>query len=256
LPRSFTAVYTPPVPADITLIVSDAHLGFAPRDVEEAFHRFLDTVPDRCDHLIVNGDLFEFWFEYGTVVPSAHFATLERLARVRDAGVRLTLTGGNHDRWGGRFWREQMRAEFHSNGTELRLGGRLTRVAHGDEVEDLRPSARVLHGLLRMRVTAAAFRWLHPDVGIGAVRALGGVLSDKERSTETVSAAAAHQERFAREQMAARPELELLVLGHTHRPALVQVQPGRWYLNPGAWQDGLRYATVSAEGPKLEVFEE
>ncbi len=83
------------------MIVSDVHLGHAPPEVADAFRRFLERVPDLGEHLIVNGDLFEFWFEYREVIPKRAFPTLEALGRVRRAGVQLTVTGGNHDRWGG-----------------------------------------------------------------------------------------------------------------------------------------------------------
>ena len=33
------------------------------------FNWFLEAVPDNCDHLLINGDLFEFWFTYQSVIP-------------------------------------------------------------------------------------------------------------------------------------------------------------------------------------------
>jgi UDP-2,3-diacylglucosamine pyrophosphatase LpxH len=43
-------------------------------------------------------------------------------------------------------------------------------------------------------------------------------------------------------------------MGHTHRPALAELAPGRWYLNPGAWMDGLCYATAGAGTVELRRF--
>ena len=60
-----------------------------------------------------------------------------------------------------------------------------------------------------------------------------------------MDAAAARQRVWAEEQLAEHPATDLLVLGHTHRAALVEVAPGRHYLNPGAWFDGFRYAVAS-----------
>ena len=114
------------------VVVSDAHLGHASGDVANAFRRFLDSVPDRTRHLVINGDLFDFWFEYRTVIPREAFPVLSDLYRVRRAGVRLTVTGGNHDRWGGDFWHRELEAEFHPDEVELELAGWRTLVAHGD----------------------------------------------------------------------------------------------------------------------------
>ena len=48
-----------------------------------AFHRFLDAVPDLGDALLINGDMFDFWFEYGSVIPRRHFATVAKLHALR-----------------------------------------------------------------------------------------------------------------------------------------------------------------------------
>jgi UDP-2,3-diacylglucosamine hydrolase len=85
-----------------------------PRPIVDAFHQFLATVPDMARHLVINGDLFDFWFEYGTVIPRSAFPTLAALDAIRRAGVRLTITGGNHDRWSRGFWQRELGASFHS----------------------------------------------------------------------------------------------------------------------------------------------
>ena len=51
------------------VVVSDAHLGVTPPAVEEALLAFLDRVPQEGDCLLVNGDLFDFWYSYGRVIP-------------------------------------------------------------------------------------------------------------------------------------------------------------------------------------------
>src|SRR5439155_1357153 len=54
------------------LVVADAHLGQVPAAIESAFHRFLAAVPDLGQALLINGDLFDFWFEYRAVIPRRH----------------------------------------------------------------------------------------------------------------------------------------------------------------------------------------
>lgn len=247
----------PPYSARVTaraIIVSDAHLGFAPPEVTRAFHRFLERVPELGDHLIINGDLFEFWFEYRTVIPRAAFATLAALAALRRAGVRLTVIGGNHDRWGGAFWHQELGAAHHRDAAELELAGLRTLLAHGDGLADPHPAARALQRVVQHRWTVRAFRWIHPDLGIRLVGAVSRRLADREDRVELMRRSATAQAAYARRLLAARTDLDLLVLGHTHRAVLEAVAPQRWYLNPGAWMDGYRFATVGAEGPKLEQF--
>lgn len=240
--------------AQSAVIVSDVHLGYAPAEVSRAFHRFLERVPDLGDHLIVNGDLFEFWFEYREVIPRGAFPTLQALGRVRSAGVQLTVTGGNHDRWGGAFWREEFDAAFHPDAVELDIAGYRAIVTHGDGVGDEQLSARALHAVVRNPITARVFRWMHPDLGIGLVRRLSPLLAGKARDESVVRRYAEAQAAHARRLLEQRGDLALVVMGHTHRAALEEVAPRRWYLNPGAFLEGLRFAVVEPDGPRLEEF--
>jgi UDP-2,3-diacylglucosamine hydrolase len=242
------------VSGSTVVIVSDAHLGSTPSDLADSLHRFLDRVPDLGDHLVINGDLFEFWFEYRQVIPRGAFPTLERLSRVRRAGVALTLTGGNHDRWGGEFWRQELDAAFHPHGAELGLAGYATWLSHGDGVSDRLWSARALNAITRYRATVGLFRMLHPDLGMRVVQRLSPYLAGKRMDAAARRRAADLQERHALGILARRGDLELVVLGHTHYPRLVEVGEGRWYLNPGAWCEGRRYAILGAQGPQLAVF--
>jgi UDP-2,3-diacylglucosamine hydrolase len=239
------------VPA--VVIVSDAHLGLSASP--DDFLRFLARVPDLGSHLVVNGDLFDFWFEYGTVIPRRAFRVLSALHGLTAAGIRLTVTGGNHDRWGGRFWRDELGAAFHPDGTRLELAGWRCAVLHGDGMNDTHAGARVMHRVTRWPATAAAFRWLHPDVGLRLVDALSGRLGRATRRAAVLERAAAAQAEWARDFLDREPDVDVLVMGHTHRPVLERVAPGRWYVNPGAWCDGRCYAVLTQSGPALRTFE-
>jgi UDP-2,3-diacylglucosamine hydrolase len=242
------------VPPPAAIIVSDVHLGHGSREPADRFHEFLTTVPARASHLVINGDLFEFWFEYKSVIPRRAYPTLEALGALRRAGVRLTVTGGNHDRWGGAFWTEELGATFHARGVELDLLGFRAHVQHGDGIAEDRWSAKVLHAVVRHSLTARLFRWMHPDVGLPLVTRLSPVLGQKDRDASSIERAAQRQRTEAEAMLAERPDLDLVVFGHTHRPQLVEFAPNRWFLNPGAWLDGQQYARLTASGPVLERF--
>ena len=242
----------PPVPAEALVIVSDAHLGYAPRETETALLDFLDRVPDFGDSLLVNGDLFEFWFAYDRVIPRDGFrvaAALGRLAR----RLPVAVVGGNHDRWGRAFWTEELGVRFAPDQLELAVGTRRVLALHGDAVS-AESRSRVLHRLVRLPVTSAVYRLLHPDLGVPLVRWLARRLSDHGTEGATFERDAAAQEAWAAGRLRDDPSLGLLVMGHTHRPALVDAAPGQQYLNPGAWFDGFRYAVATAAGAELHRF--
>lgn len=234
--------------------MADAHLGQVPRAVEAAFHAFLEQVPRPGDHLLINGDLFDFWFEYGAVIPRKHFSSVARLQAVRARGVAVTFVGGNHDRWGGKFLTDDLGIAFHGGEAELDLAGRRTFVAHGDGLTEQHWSARLMHRITRHPATIWTFRHLHPDLGFWIADKLSGTLADSTKDRAVLDRAAEAQRVWACELLQRRPELRLVVLAHTHRPRLETLADGRAYLNPGAFLDGGRYAIVSAEGIDLRQF--
>jgi UDP-2,3-diacylglucosamine hydrolase len=174
---------------------------------------------------------------------------------MREKGVRLTVTGGNHDRWGGDFWKNELGAAFHPASLELDLLGRRTFLAHGDGLAETRRLSRIMHRLTSHPVTARIFRLIHPDVGYWIADRLSWVLSEQTKTPEAIAGAAAHQETFARDLMARRKDLDCVILGHTHHAVSHEIAPGRWYINPGAWMLGFRYALLTASGPALKTYE-
>src|SRR3954471_10315059 len=112
-------------------VISDVHLGHASSDVERALIGYLRSLPGRAGSLLINGDLFEFWFEWRTVVPRAGVRVLAALMDLRDAGVPVTMLAGNHDCWGGDVLREAA-VDFQFGPWTGSVGGWHARVEHGD----------------------------------------------------------------------------------------------------------------------------
>jgi UDP-2,3-diacylglucosamine hydrolase len=242
-------------PAARVVVVADAHLGQVAPAVAAAFHRFLDAVPDLGDALVINGDLFDFWFEYRAVIPRRHFGTVAKLAALRSRGGPITFVGGNHDRWGGDFLIHDLGIEFYPGQAEVELAGRRSFVAHGDGLTEQHWSAKVMHRVTRHPATIRLFRALHPDLGFWIAHQLSRKLADNTRDKAVLDRAERAQAGYAAQLLARRPDLELAILAHTHRPALAQLPNGRAYLNPGAFLDGGRYAVVTKGGVELKTFE-
>jgi UDP-2,3-diacylglucosamine hydrolase len=243
------------VPSTRIVVVADAHLGQVPPNVAATFHEFLDRVPQLGDHLLINGDLFDFWFEYRSVIPRKHFPTVAQLQALRAKGMPITFVGGNHDRWGGDFLTKDLGIAFYGGEAELELAGRRAFVAHGDGLTEQHWSASLMHRVTRHPVTIAAFRALHPSVGFWIADKLSGHLADSTKDQAVLDRAAQAQSAYANALLARRPELSLVVLAHTHRPTVELLPGGRAYLNPGAWLDGGRYAIVTKDVVELRRFQ-
>ncbi len=233
------------------LVLSDAHLGAVPERCERRLAAFLRAAPDRADELIVAGDLFDFWFEYRTVVLRQHFGVLRRLADAVDAGLRIRLVGGNHDAWGGSFLRDQVGVETVDGPVVTRVGGRRTYLAHGDGLGGGDWGYRALKRVIRSRAAVEAFRLLPPDLTVPLVRRLSAADGGEAGAASRADPLAEHAASLIRSD----PDLDLVIFGHSHRPRLDEVEPGRFYLNAGDWIERFTYGEVGPDGVRLRRWE-
>jgi len=238
---------------DQLVVVGDAHLGAAPAGVEEAMLEFLERIPTLGDALLVNGDLFDFWFAWRRAIPRGGFRVASALAQLARK-CPVIMTGGNHDRWGDSFWDRDAGVTFGAEGVRFTVGGVPALAVHGDGLAEQHWSAKLMHRITRSRITIGAFRSLPPDFGFWLVDHLSGNLADSTRDAAVLDRAAAAQAAWADARMREEPSLGLLILGHTHRTALREVGANRWYLNPGAWLDGLKYAVANNHSVELKTF--
>jgi UDP-2,3-diacylglucosamine hydrolase len=235
------------------IVVSDAHLGATPPAVEEALLAFLDEVPTLGDSLLVNGDLFDFWFSYSRVVPRRGFRVAAELARLTRR-IPVLMVGGNHDRWGGDLWSRELGIRFDPRRLTFQVGRLGVAAIHGDGLTEPRRRAMLLHRVINHPITSMVYRSLHPELGFRLVEMLSPRLGDSEAGETRLEAAAAQQRAWAAALLAREPALGMVIMGHTHRAELSRTATGGTYLNPGAWFEGLRYAVVTENGAELRQF--
>jgi UDP-2,3-diacylglucosamine hydrolase len=235
------------------VIVSDAHLGMASSGVEEGLLEFLEAVPTLGDCLLINGDLFDFWFTYSRVIPRRGFHVAAALAQLRRR-LPIVMVGGNHDRWDSGFWQRDLGVSFHPLRATIQLGRRTVMAIHGDGLAEPRWQARLLHRVIQHPATAAVYRCMHPDLGLRLVDRLSPILGDHTIDETKLARAAARQRDWAERLLANEPGVGLLIMSHTHRAVLSTSATGRQYLNPGAWFDGFRYAVATECEAELRQF--
>src|ERR671917_2112619 len=125
------------------VVVSDAHLGVAPPAAEEVLLEFLQACPTMGDCLLVNGDLFDFWFTYSRVIPRHGFHVAAALARLRRR-LPIVMVGGNHDRWDRDFWERDLNLTFSPHRATFEIGTRKVTAIHGDGLAESRWQAKLI----------------------------------------------------------------------------------------------------------------
>tara|TARA_Y100000590_G_scaffold465153_1_gene636614 strand:- start:1313 stop:2056 length:744 start_codon:yes stop_codon:yes gene_type:complete len=238
-------------------IASDIHLGIVPRDTEDSFLRWLEYSGAVASDLILNGDLFDFWFEFRSGIPKGHERVLEALRNLIDSGIPVTLMGGNHDWWGGPFLTEEIGVTFLRNPVIMDLAGFRTFIAHGDGLGRGNFGYRILRMMLRNRMIIRSFQWLDPDLGT----ALGNRISmTKHRLNSPEPSDGEHirsrvLQEWGQQKLKDNQELNLVVLGHTHVPIIEEIGSERYYVNVGDWVNHRSYLVLQKdEKPTLKEW--
>ena len=115
---------------------SDNHLG-APSSTEslpreKLFISWLDTIREDAAAIFLLGDLFDFWFEYKTVVPKGFTRTLGKLAELTDKGIPIYYFVGNHDLWMNGYFESELNIPVFHSPQQFEIGAKNFFIGHGD----------------------------------------------------------------------------------------------------------------------------
>jgi len=214
-------------------VLSDAHLGAAPAEAERDLVALLRAVPGDAKSLVINGDLFDFWFEWRHAIPRVGVRVLGELARIREAGIPVLWIAGNHDCWGGDVLREDLGLDYRVETWRGQAGGWDTLVEHGDGLREKEDAPyRRLRAVLRHPWCVKAFRLLHPDFGTWVA-----LKSSHTSRNMRPRDGGAGLRLVADQRLGAANAPQLLVFGHSHVTTLERMHRGV-FANPGAWIDG------------------
>jgi UDP-2,3-diacylglucosamine hydrolase len=228
-------------------IVSDTHLGVASPEIERSFVGFLRGLIADAGSLIINGDLFDFWFEWRTVIPRKSFRALAALAELRDAGVEVLWVAGNHDCWGGEVLREDVGVSYVLGPWEGMIAGWKTRIEHGDGLRDKEDRGyRMIRPIMRNRWAIKAFRMLHPDWS----SRLAHGSSSASRTYRALDEGRGLR-AYAVGQLTRLKQLDLLVYGHSHVATLERIDDAGVFANAGSWLDAPTFLRVTDEAVEL-----
>lgn len=232
----------------------------------EMFLRFLDSEKTRIGHLVILGDLFEFFFGFKNFFPDGrhcafadYLPVLNELQRLHQEGIRIKYFEGNHDFFLRSFFAEQfgMEVEVYSNGREERLEGKRAFIAHGDLSNPKQRVYRVFRRIIKNPLTYRLIQMVGPRISRRVAQTLNDMSyqkyhNDVQPASLTAFKAFAHQKFLE--------GFEIVILGHSHYPEEVEEQiDGRkcLYYNVGDWMIHRSYLRFTPpDGFQLERYRE
>jgi UDP-2,3-diacylglucosamine hydrolase len=223
---------------------ADAHLGIPDDDPAraETVAAFLRSLEGAVSHLYIVGDLFDFWFEYRSVVSSVAPQVVCEIYRLVRSGTKVTLLAGNHDYWFGPYFRKGIGVTLAPDAVEVDHQGLRLHIHHGDGLYPHDHGYRLLKKILRNRVSITLFSLIHPDLAHWIAR----ITSTSSRRWLTPPAG--EDERAAelfRPIADKRLEkgFDAVVYGHCHVP-LVEKRPGGTLVLLGDWLTRFTYVLL------------
>jgi UDP-2,3-diacylglucosamine hydrolase len=233
--------------------ISDVHLGLGPRaeerDKENRLLALFQNILPTTEELYIVGDLFDFWFEYRTVIPKGFHRTLAALQAFTDRGIPVKFLVGNHDCWIKDFFSEELGMEVHMTPFEANIQGRRVYLHHGDGLAKNDLGYRLIKPLLRNRLAIWLYRWLHPDIGVPLAR--GSSRTSRSYTAQKDYVEEEGLRRFARERI--QEGMDIVVMGHRHQPSFVPINGGV-YVNLGDWVSFNTYAIMEAGTIRLATW--
>ncbi len=228
-------------------LTSDVHLGAISEEAQSSFLEWLTWSAIDAEQIIINGDLFDFWFEFRNGIPSGYKIPLSVMKSVVLSGVPITLVGGNHDWWAGDYLREEIGIVIKPGPSVVDLAGKRTFLAHGDGLGSGDRFYKIARGILRSRLFVSLFSLLEPEQGTW----IGNKISRTKQRGHRPSAQEHHRSELLKEWACAtlrqENDWDLILLGHTHVPCFSQLGKGRYYINAGDWIYHRTFVTITQE---------
>ena len=227
-------------PGKKVYFASDLHLG-APTQKEsfpreQKFVAWLNEVKKDAEAIFILGDLFDFWFEYKTVVPKGFVRVLGKLAEIKDSGIPIYFFVGNHDLWMNDYFETELNIPVYHTTQVFKINNKTVFIGHGDGLGPNDKGYKRMKKVFTFPLFKWMFRWLHPDLGVK----LGQYMSVKNKIISGDDDAKFLGEenewlvQYCHRKLATQ-HYDYFVFGHRHLPLDISLSKNSKYINIGDW---------------------
>ncbi|MBK7429488.1 MAG: UDP-2,3-diacylglucosamine diphosphatase [Bacteroidia bacterium] len=235
---------------------SDFHLGVPTYEKslerEHRIVRWLDSIRNDAEELYLLGDVFDFWFEYKTVVPRGYVRLLGKLAELSDSGIKIHYFTGNHDMWTFDYLEKELNVTIYRAPIERVYNSKTFYIGHGDGLGPGDHGYKFIKKIFASKICQWLFARLHPNFGIG----IANYFSKKSRiATGTTDEKFLGEEKewlvIYSKEILAKKHFDYLIFGHRHLPLDIKINDSR-YINLGDWIQYFTYGVFDGENFELK----
>lgn len=238
---------------------SDFHLGVPTHtkslEREKRIIAWLEHIKEDAKSIYLLGDIFDFWFEYKTVVPKGYVRILAKLANLVDDGININIIKGNHDMWMYDYLPREIGVNILEDKTILSENGKQIFLAHGDGLGPGDLGYKLIKTVFSSKICQWLFARLHPNFGVGIAQ----FWSRKSRITNQNNPNPfLGQEKEWLVSYCKRKQNEMnidyFIFGHRHFPLEIDIDEKAKYINLGDWIHHNSFAVFNEGELTLQYF--
>ena len=239
--------------------VSDIHISSPECPEARRFVSFLVSLSGghNITHLFLLGDIFDLWVADHKCFVDRYQEIIDELQRLRDEGVAISYFEGNHDLYLQYFWRDKLGLSVYESPAYVRLGNKMLRLEHGDQMDPDDKGYLLLRWLLRTVFIRILIRNLPEQL----IRMIGERLSAHSRRLTSRARSldgprVVHKIHTHACRVHEEKAFDLLITGHVHVRDDCNLSSSRGVfrsVNLGSWLDSPCYFRL--EDTDAQFFE-
>lgn len=209
---------------------------------------WLLSIQSTADTIYLVGDLFDYWYEYGTVIPRGNDLFKATLLQLRLSGVNIEIFTGNHDVWMKDYFENDLDIKIHRNPISVTHHGKSLYIGHGDGLGPGDSGYKLLKRIFTSRLCQWLFSRLHPNFAIRFMKACSQLSSkynrDSDLDTQSINLSEEWLSQYS-ESVNAEQYHDYYLYGHRHIPIKYQLKNGKsYYYNLGDWMNHYTYGVL------------
>ncbi len=208
---------------------------------------FLCKIRSNCKALFILGDLFDYWFDYSTVIPKDFYRIVATLKDMIESGIEIHYIIGNHDFGHYNFFENELKTKIYQNDLDILLDGKKFFLSHGDGKIPNDYGYIILKKILRNKTLQKLYRLIHPDIGIKLARK-----SSRKSRQYTTKNNWESDPLFEFAKRKIEEGFDFVIMGHIHKSGLFE-HKGGIYANLGDWFSEPKFAKF--DGNSLNLFD-
>ena len=233
--------------------ISDSHMGMVLNKDEskrrEKLFSIFNKITESGGTLIIGGDFFDFWFEFGKKAPEIYQNVFDALSKLKDKGVDIHYVAGNHDYWNFGYFESTFVKSFYKDDLLIDNFDSKILVTHGDGLLKSDVGYRALKKVLRNRIFIFFFKLLGEKIGYKIGKKVSHTSQGYNHFDDNVEEIKRDISEYAEKKWS--EGIDVVLVGHYHQKEII-VKGSKLLIFLGDWLK--HYSITKFDGKEWAQF--